>query len=83
MYGYERFTHRKAQKSDLTFNDDTNVSGPFFLVFDFVGSAQSFGSAWSFCFFIPATTANELQLQRISNSDFNFIHYYFLSCLNS
>ena len=38
------------------------------------------GSAWSFVFFIPATTANDLRLRRISIPD--FIHYIF-SYLNS
>ena len=33
------------------------------------------------CFFIPATTANDLGLQRISIPD--FIHYIFFSYLNS
>ena len=39
----------------------------FFLVFEYCWSA------WSFGFFIPATTANDLRLQRISIPD--FIHY--------
>jgi len=34
------------------------------------------GSAWSFVFFIPATTANDLRLRRISIP--NFIHYIFV-----
>ena len=35
----------------------------FFFFFFF--SIRHFGSAWSFGFFIPATTANDLRLQRI------------------
>ena len=45
----------------------------FFLAFDFVGSARSFG------FFIPATTANDLRIRRISIPD--FIHYIYFPIL--
>ena len=46
-----------------------------FLAFDFVGSA------WSFVFFIPTTTANDLRLRRIFYSRFYPLH--FISYLNS
>ena len=39
------------------------------------------GSAWSFVFFIPAKTANDLRLWRIFYPRFNPLHLF--SCLNS
>ena len=43
----------------------------------FILASTFVGFAWSFSFFIPATTANDLRLGRISIPD--FIHYiYFL-----
>ena len=52
-----------------------------FLSYFFIFQRSTFvASAWSFGFFIPATTANDLRLRRISITD--LIHYIF-SYLNS
>ena len=51
-------------------NDLSAIIFTIFLAFDFVGSA------WSFVLFIPATTANDLRLRRISIPD--FIYYMFV-----
>ena len=48
----------------------------FFVFFNF-----SVGSAWSFVFFIPATTANDLRLRRIFYPRFYPLHLF--SYLNS
>jgi len=47
---------------------------------DFFSVRLFVGSAWSFGFFIPATTANDLRLGRISIPD--LIHYIFSPILN-
>jgi len=47
--------------------------------FSFFNVQPIFGSAWSFVFFIPATTANDLRLRSISIPD---LIQYIISYLN-
>ena len=49
-------------------------------IFYFFKRSTFVSSAWSFCFFIPATTANDLRLWRISIPD--LINYIIVSYLN-
>ena len=55
----------------LRLSISTRVSSGFFLCSIIVGSA------WSFVFFIPATTANDLRLRRIFYPRFYPLHLFF------
>ena len=78
------FVTNKSCYKKIVINFQQKVSrgqrwGDLFLISNFLYLAFNVGSAWSFVFFIPATTANDPRLQRNSIPD--FIHYIYFHIL--